>query len=70
MPFAAIQIDLEIIILSKVSKTEKDKYLEVTNMWNLINMIQKNLLTKWKQTQRFQTKLVVTKGEMLGGGIN
>ena len=26
MPFAAIQMDLEIMILSEVSKTEKDKY--------------------------------------------
>ena len=26
MPFAAAQMDLEIIILSKVSQTEKDKY--------------------------------------------
>ena len=26
MPFAATWIDLEIIILSKVSQTEKDKY--------------------------------------------
>ena len=26
MPFAATQIDLEIIILSKVSQKEKDKY--------------------------------------------
>ena len=26
MPFAAIWMDLEIIILSKVSQTEKDKY--------------------------------------------
>ena len=26
MPFAATQMDLEIIILSEVSQTEKDKY--------------------------------------------
>ena len=26
MPFAATQIDLEMIILSEVSQTEKDKY--------------------------------------------
>ena len=26
MPFSAIQMDLEIIILSEVSQTEKDKY--------------------------------------------
>ena len=31
MPF----LNLEIIILSKVSQTEKDKYHDVIYMWNL-----------------------------------
>ena len=35
MPFAATYIDLEIIILSEVSQTEKDKYLTIICMWNL-----------------------------------
>ena len=30
MPFAAIWMDLEIIILSEVSLTEKDKYYDIT----------------------------------------
>ena len=34
MPFAAAWMDLETIILSKVSQTEKDKY-DITYMWNL-----------------------------------
>ena len=47
MPFAATWIDLEIIILSGVSQTEKDKY----NMISLIcgifkTMIQMNFFTK------------------------
>ena len=33
MPFAAIWMDLEIVILSKVSETEKDKY--IAYMWDL-----------------------------------
>ena len=33
MPFAATQMDTEIVILSEISQTEKDKY--VTYMWNL-----------------------------------
>ena len=35
MPFAAPWMDLEIIILSEVSQTEKDKYHDVTYMQNL-----------------------------------
>ena len=36
MPFAATWMDLEIIILSEVSQTEKDKYqYDITYMWNL-----------------------------------
>ena len=34
MPFAAIWVDLEIIILSEVSQTEKDKYM-ISLIWNL-----------------------------------
>ena len=34
MPFAATWMDLEIIIRSKVSQKEKDKY-SITYMWNL-----------------------------------
>ena len=34
MPFAATWMDLEIIILSKVSQTEKDKY-HIIYMWNV-----------------------------------
>ena len=34
MPFAAIWMDLEIIILNEVSQVEKDKY-EFTYTWNL-----------------------------------
>ena len=35
MLFAATWIDLEIIILSEVSQKEKDKYHDITYMWNL-----------------------------------
>ena len=34
MPFAATWIQLEIIILSEVSQTEKDKY-DIAYMWSL-----------------------------------
>ena len=36
MPFAATRMDVEIIILSEVSQTEKDKYhIDTTYIWNL-----------------------------------
>ena len=35
MPLAATWTDLEIIIRSEVSQKEKDKYHDITYMWNL-----------------------------------
>ena len=38
MPFAATWMDLEGIMLSEISQTEKDKYCyDTTNAWNLKN---------------------------------
>ena len=34
MPFAATWMDFDLVVLSEVSQTQKDKY-HVTNMWNL-----------------------------------
>ena len=48
MPFAAPYMDLEIIILGEVSQTEKDKYRDITYLWNLKKMIEMNLYTKQK----------------------
>ena len=47
MPSAATWIDREIVILSKVNHTEKDKYHDFTYMWNLKKMLM-NLFTKQK----------------------
>ena len=35
MPFAGTWINLEIVILSKVSQMEKEKYSDIPYMWNL-----------------------------------
>ena len=35
MPFGATWMDLEIVILSEVSQTEKEKYCMAFYMWNL-----------------------------------
>ena len=48
MPLTAIWMDLEIIILSRVSQTEKDKYHMISLICGIKNMIQMNLLTKQK----------------------
>ena len=48
MPFAATWMDLEIVILSKVSQTQKDKYHDIAYMWNLKKGVQMNLFTKQK----------------------
>ena len=53
MSFSATWMDPEIIILNEVSQAEKDKYHMISHIYNLIKMIQKNLFTKQKQTQRF-----------------
>ena len=45
MPFAAIWIDLEIVILSK-SERERQIPYGITYMWNLKEKVQMNLFTK------------------------
>jgi len=66
MPFVATWMDLEIIILSEVSRTEKDKY-RITCMRNPIKMIQNNLCIKQKKLTDFGIKFMVTKGETMRG---
>ena len=49
MPFAATWMDLEIIILSEVSQIEKDKYLMMSLICEILKkMIQMSLFTKQK----------------------
>ena len=55
MLFTAIWMDLEIIVLSEVSLT--DKYHDITCMWNLKKMVQMNLLLKQKQTHRHRKQI-------------
>ena len=62
MPFAATWMDLEIIILSEVSQTEKDKYY-ISLMYRIKNAIQMNLVAKEKQTQRHRKQAWLPKGK-------
>ena len=52
MSFAATWLDLEIIILSEVSQTEKNKYHVISLICGILKMIKMNLFTKQKQTHR------------------
>ena len=54
MPFAATWVDLDIIMLSEVSQTEKDKY-NIAYMWNLKK--------KDPRPIDIDNQLVVTNGE-------
>ena len=55
MPFAATWMDTEIVILSEVGQTEKEKY-RMTSLTCGIEkeMIQVNLLTKQKEIHRLR----------------
>ena len=68
-PFAATWMDIEVSMLNKSDRERQISY-EVISMWNLIEITHKNIFTKQKQTRRFQNETMVTKGEMLEGGIN
>ena len=69
MSFASTWMDLQMIILSEVSQTEKDKY----HMISLICGIHFFKWYKWTYLQNrnrlidIKNKLMVTKGETLGG---
>ena len=52
MPFAATWMDLEIIILSEVSQTEKDKYHMISLICGILKkIIQMNFFTKQRDSQ-------------------
>ena len=73
MPFAAIWMDLEIIILNEVNQTEKDKYVwyclyvEAQKKKKDINEL---VSYTWRDSD-IENKSVVTNGQNgMGGGIN
>ena len=53
-------MDLEIVIVSEVSQTEKDKYHDIAYMWNLKNGTHE-LIYKTERVTDVENKLMVTK---------
>ena len=62
---AATWMDLEIVILSEVSQTEKDKY-HIAYMWNLKKWYKQTYLQNRSRVTDVENKLMVTKGERVG----
>ena len=56
MPFAATWMDLEIVRLSEVSKSDGERQISynITYMWNLTKRVQMNSSTKQKQSYRYR----------------
>ena len=62
MPFAATWMELEVIILSEVSQTEKDKYHMISLICGIQNMTQMYLWNR-NTLADIENRLAVTKGE-------
>ena len=65
MSFAATQMDLEIILLSEVSQTEKDKYHMVSLICETLKMIKWTylLMQNTNRPTDVENNVIVTKGE-------
>jgi len=68
-PFTAIWMDLEIIITSALSQTEKDKYHMISLICGIERRIQMNLFTKQKTNRKPRKQTDGYKGQR-GRGIN
>ena len=66
MPSAATGMDLEIIILSDTSQTGKDKYNDITYMWNLKKKYKWTYIQNRNRHTDIENKLIVAKGESEG----
>ena len=55
-------MDLETTTLNEVSQTEKDRYLMISLICEILKMIQINLFTKQRLTD-IENKFIVTQGK-------
>ena len=62
MPFAATWMDLEIIILSKVSQKEKDKYYLISLIYRILNMRQMNISAERNRFTDIEKRHMVARG--------
>ena len=63
-------MDLEIIMLIEISQTEKDMNHIISLMCEVLKLIQMSLFTSRNRLTDFESKVMVTKGDQLEGGIN
>ena len=68
MSFATTWMDLEIIILSEVSQTEKDKYNVISHMWNLKYGTNELIYTTETDSQTLRTDLWFPRGHSVSNG--
>ena len=52
LPFMTVWMDLENIMLSETSQSEKDKYHVISLVWNLMNKLNSQAI--WRQSHREQ----------------
>ena len=64
----ATWMDLEIVILSEISQTEKGKYHTILLIQGIFLMLQINLFTKQKQTHKFREQIYGYWGKSGGEG--
>ena len=70
MPFSATWMNTEIIKLSVVSHRERQILYDITYMWNIKQVYKSMYLQNRNKLTDIESKLMVTKGESRGGGIN
>ena len=70
LPFSATWMDLENIMLSEISVTEKNKYCLTSHIWNLKYNTNESIY-KTNRLTDIENKLTIAKGERNeGGGTN
>ena len=63
MTFATTWMDLEDIMLSDISQTEKDKCCMISLKFGILKIIQTNIYNKTETLTDLEKKLAVTSGE-------